>query len=258
MKPLLISRNQFEKAVEEGEDVLLLDATGAKKWDGSQFHPVAGGDARTMNGVPRFDLAGVGTIKDEALYPLPDKKELAVYLAAFGVNENTWIVFTCLDSLPWAARAWWILRLNGWHNVSLLGKDEDLAGIDEAPACVRTVDVEKALRNEDFLVVDVRNPEDYNGTNKTFVQVSGHIPGTVNVPIAQFFDSDGYLLPSNELCSKLGPLLGDGRHIIAMCGGGIGASMLAFLAVLCGKKEVSVYDGSMHAWVKDPSRPVIR
>ena len=48
----------------------------------------------------------------------------------------------------------------------------------------------------------------------------------------------------------------DGRKIIAYCGGGIAATSVAFTLVRLGAKDVSVYDGSLSEWSRDPALPM--
>ena len=45
--------------------------------------------------------------------------------------------------------------------------------------------------------------------------------------------------------------------IICTCGSGITACVVGFAAILCGAKEVSIYDGSWSEWGADPQYPVV-
>ena len=48
----------------------------------------------------------------------------------------------------------------------------------------------------------------------------------------------------------------DDRRVISYCGGGIAASLDAFVLHLLGRHDVSVYDGSLMEWSTDPSLPM--
>ena len=47
----------------------------------------------------------------------------------------------------------------------------------------------------------------------------------------------------------------EGRSIV-YCGGGIAATLDAFLMVQLGYRDVAVYDASMSEWARDDSLPV--
>ena len=48
----------------------------------------------------------------------------------------------------------------------------------------------------------------------------------------------------------------DDKPVIAYCGGGISATMDAMMLYQLGKTDVSVYDGSMSEWIRDPDLPL--
>ena len=51
--------------------------------------------------------------------------------------------------------------------------------------------------------------------------------------------------------------LGGGR-VVTYCGGGISATLDAFVLTLLGEPDVAVYDGSMGEWMADPALPIER
>src|SRR5258706_503591 len=46
------------------------------------------------------------------------------------------------------------------------------------------------------------------------------------------------------------------KHVIAYCGGGISATLDLFLLHQLGFDDLTLYDGSMGEWAKDPSLPI--
>ena len=64
----------------------------------------------------------------------------------------------------------------------------------------------------------------------------------------------GRMLPTDALAQRLREAAGE-RPIIASCGSGVTASVVALAATLLGR-QASVYDGSWSDWGSDPERPV--
>lgn len=183
-------------------------------------------------------------------------EELKQYLAGFGATIKTWIVFTSIDRLPWATRSWWLLKQAGWENVSILGEHELNNMQSSNTKLATTLDVETALATKQCLLIDVRPPSDFNGTSKQAKGPMGHIPDSINIPIYDLLDKRGELASQEILEQVLAGIIDDHRPIITTCGGGIAATTLAFALALFGRTDVSVYDGSMVAWVYDKNRPV--
>ena len=47
-----------------------------------------------------------------------------------------------------------------------------------------------------------------------------------------------------------------GRHVVAYCGGGISATVDLFLLHQLGYPDLTLYDGSMGEWARDPDLPI--
>ncbi len=117
------------------------------------------------------------------------------------------------------------------------------------------------------LIVDVREPEFFNGANKLpFVAKAGRIAGAVNLPTAQVFDKYPpgehletccYTLKDKaQLKNMASGVVGSdlSREIIVYCDSGRVASMWWFiLHDVLGYTNVRNYDGSMQEWAKDPN-----
>jgi thiosulfate/3-mercaptopyruvate sulfurtransferase len=50
--------------------------------------------------------------------------------------------------------------------------------------------------------------------------------------------------------------VGKDRHVICYCGGGISATLDLFLLHQLGFDDLTLYDGSMGEWAKDPALPI--
>ena len=86
----------------------------------------------------------------------------------------------------------------------------------------------------------------------------GHIKGSKNIYAADLADrNDKTFKPANQLRAYFedaGVLEAD--RIITYCGGGISATTNAFALLLLGRQDVSVYDGSLAEWGRDPTLPL--
>ena len=86
---------------------------------------------------------------------------------------------------------------------------------------------------------------------------SGHIPGSRNVPFASLLNADGTLKPAAELraiFAKAG--VDPGKPVVASCGSGVTAGVIALALAILGRPDAAVYDGSWTEWGGDPALPI--
>jgi thiosulfate/3-mercaptopyruvate sulfurtransferase len=212
-------------------------------------------------------------------HPLPDPAALVAALGELGVGSRSQIVVYDEAGSFAAARAWWVLRWAGlrvrvldggvdaWTAAGLPLTTEPAAPIrpvDPAPAgssaaTLPTVDIDGAAESaRDGLLVDVRAAERFRGEVEPLDPVAGHIPGAVNLPVAQLFAVDGTLPPEPELRAILAPVLAvvaEGRPVAVSCGSGVSAAH-AVLALATLGVTVALYPGSWSAWCNTPGRAV--
>ena len=67
-------------------------------------------------------------------------------------------------------------------------------------------EVESVLQNPNYLIVDVRDKERFDGINEPIDLVAGHIPGAINIPFTENLDQNGLFLKPNELRNKYGTI----------------------------------------------------
>ena len=113
---------------------------------------------------------------------------------------------------------------------------------------IATIDIViEALQNPDeWVVIDVRTAEEYDG--KSWLPNafgSGRLKGSVNVDRELVFDSDGELLPHDELAS-LYEFIGD-RKAIVYCHGGLRSAFIRDILVDLGF-DTWHYSGSWVYW----------
>src|SRR4051794_8006595 len=135
-------------------------------------------------------------------HPLPSEDSFAATVARLGIGPHTPVVIYDEGSGAYAARLWFMLRIAGHDEVSLLDgglKAWTDAGLplrkDEPriePAARRAlhfdrgrlVDREEVESRGDTPVLDARAPERYRGETEPIDKRAGHIPGAFNAPFA--------------------------------------------------------------------------
>lgn len=264
--------NALETSVPGAGDLRVVDATYAEGRDAASDYAAA-----HIPGAVFMNLAELRDTDSDLPNMLPSPGKFASRMQSLGLGDGSRIVL--YDSSPWrtAARAWWMLRTFGAHNVAIL--DGGLAKwqaegreTESGKQAVRhrhfTIWADdKAVRTKDQMtanlssgaeqVVDARSADRFTGAeaDPRPGTASGHIPGSKSLPYATLFNADGTWKTGDALRSTFERAGIDlARPIVTTCGSGITAAVLAFGAHLLGN-EAALYDGSWSDWGGDPSTP---
>lgn len=205
---------------------------------------------------------------DHERFSIPDSRyactilpvdRLAEQIGNAGISSDSEVIVYACGMLPYAARAWWVLRYAGHNNVRLLngglsawkaagGRIEQTVSSYEpaifsaSPRLEMFADKEEvmaALENGDIAVLDVLPPASYEGA---------HITGSCNLSCMDLMQGMEYLLPNDQLAARLHET-SKYKRIITYCGGGIAAALSAMAHLKIGQKNVAVYDGSLDEWI---------
>jgi len=222
-----------------------------------------------------LDTELAGPPGPQGRHPLPDPAALQVALRRAGVRTGHPVVVYDAGDTQAAARAWWTLRWAGHEDVSVLdggfaawvaagrpvepGNAVPKPGdIVVRPGQLPVLDADGAARvARDGILLDARVQARYRGETEPVDPVAGHIPGAVNLPVAQLMEPDGRLRPPADLRSVIeaSGVRGD-APIGAYCGSGVTAAETILALHLAGYEQAGLYVGSWSNWVADPDRPV--
>lgn len=207
-------------------------------------------------------------------HPLPDPVRFQAAMRRAGVSADRPVVAYDDWQGRAAARAWWLLRFHGHHDVRVLDGGWTAwqaaglpvgTGSSDAGAGDFTVSDSQhmpVVEAGDVLGVDVlidaRAVERYRGEVEPVDPVAGRIPGAVSVPTTENVDRDGRFRSPEELREVYGRVdaTGSGR-VAAYCGSGVTAAH-DVLAMASAGVEAALYPGSWSGWITDPDRPVER
>jgi thiosulfate/3-mercaptopyruvate sulfurtransferase len=202
---------------------------------------------------------------------------LAATLGAAGIDPGLKIVCYSTSTPMWATRLWWVLRAAGFTDVAVLdggyarwtaeGRPVETGSrayppaevrIDERPgAWADRQDVLAAIGDGAVCTVNALPAGVHSGEAEVNYGRKGHIKGSRNVPYAALLDADGLYRSDADLrvlFEGVGAL--QRPRVIVYCGGGISATMDALALTRLGHPSVSVYDGSMSEWTRDPDLPM--
>ena len=213
-------------------------------------------------------------------HPLPDPGAFEAAMRRAGVRGDRPVIAYDQGEPGGAARAWWLLGWFGHPDARVLDGglpawvaaglplDTDVPDPDPGDFMARPdlpgdhpggralLDAAGAADlAATGLLLDARAPARYQGLEEPVDPVAGHIPGAVNLPMADLLTDRG-LVPPATLRRKLADAgAGEGTPVGAYCGSGVVAAHLV-LALEAAGVPAALYAGSWSDWVADPSRPV--
>jgi thiosulfate/3-mercaptopyruvate sulfurtransferase len=128
------------------------------------------------------------------------------------------------------------------------------------PALVRSLDeVFSALGSGDIQIADARPAARFRGEapEPRPGLRSGHMPGAKNLPPSELYHLDGTMLAPLDLEDKIQAAgIDPDKPLIASCGSGITACMIALALARTGHDRTAVYDGSWAEWGAAKTTPV--
>jgi thiosulfate/3-mercaptopyruvate sulfurtransferase len=237
-------------------------------------------EAAHVPGAAYLDLQGEFSAQDTPLrFMMAPTGQLEGAFSRAGIDASSRVVLYSIGSMMWATRFWWMLKALGFDGAAVLDGGFDkwraqgrpLATGPERgypPATFRArvrpgyfVDKEAvlaALGRPDSIIVNALAPSFHRGEEPSRYGRPGRIPGSVNVPAASLTTEAGFASLPDARATFAAAGVGAEKRVICYCGGGISATIDLFQLRRLGFEHLTLYDGSLGEWARDPALPVER
>ena len=105
--------------------------------------------------------------------------------------------------------------------------------------------------NPNVVIIDSREPREYQGATPYGEKRGGHIPGAISLYYKDWLDENGLLLPQNQILTQLQQLgITPKTEVIVYCTGGIRSAWMTTVLTDLGYNAKN-YAGSMWEWSAD-------
>jgi len=258
-------------------DIRVVDAS----WylPGENRDPKAEFRERHIPGAVFFDIDEIADTDNPLPHMIPSPEKFSSRMRKLGLGDGNRIVVYDGSGIRSAARAWWMMRLFGHHDVSILdgglpkwlAEDREVSDMPTPPAerhftsrinslMVRDKDqIRRNIETGREQVLDARSKGRFEGSEPEPREGlrAGRIPSSLNLPFNELLNDDGTLLSAEKLHKAFDAAGIDQRKpVTTSCGSGITACVLAFGLHMIGHKQVAVYDGSWTEWGLDKEMPL--
>jgi thiosulfate/3-mercaptopyruvate sulfurtransferase len=259
-------------------DIKIIDAT----WylPGDERDPKADYALAHIPGAVFFDIEEIADLNSPMPHMLPPPEKFASRVKKMGLGDGSTIVVYDASGIFSAPRVWWMFRAMGHERVMVLdgGLPKWIAEgrpIEDMPPAtqerhftprytsdlVRDLDqVRKTLESGREQVVDARAAARFTGEapEPRPGLRGGHMPGSLNVPSSTLIAPDGTMKSAEQLADVFELAGVDvNKRVVATCGSGISASIVALALARLGHPRTAVYDGSWTEWGGREDTPVV-
>jgi len=231
-------------------------------------------------GAVFFDIDAIADHSIPLPHMLPGPAAFADAVGALGIGSGDRVVAYGGRGLIASARVWWTFRVFGHDRVAVLdggsakwkkeGRPVE-SGIPSPaprpfPATLHkelVADLDRmlaTLERRDAQIIDARSRGRFAATEPEIRPGlrGGHIPGSLSLPYTELFSADDDLLrPEADVRGAFqGAGLDLARPVVATCGSGVSAAVLALAMYRVGRRDAAVYDGSWTEWGGRSDTPV--
>lgn len=271
--------NAEDLAVLNRENLVIVDAgSGGSAYEKYLEEHIDGALYVDVNN----DLAQIPKdAKNGGRHPLPSLEKFEEVLHRLGIKQNSHvIVYDDKNASIAGARFWWMLRAAGIEKAQILNGGIQKAkekGLFLNSKIVEPKSVEKLSLKEwklpkvdinfiaqhsekpDYIVIDVREKDRYDGKTEPIDDVAGHIPGAINIPFKENLNEDGTFKSPEALHEKYAEILRDipSDKISIHCGSGVTACHTLLALDYAGFKIPNLYVGSWSEWSRN-DKPVAK
>ena len=207
-------------------------------------------------------------------FTIPELQDLADRFKKQGVGDPFHIILYSANGMQWATRIWWMLYAVGYEKVSILNggfaawQQAGLPTQDSITTCspgkfearirpnifVGKQRVLEAIADQKTVLLNALTRDLHLGESARYGR-PGRIPTSINIPFSNFMKNGlDYIRSASEaqqILAKYG--LTPNTDIVNYCGGGIAATLNAFVMLQLGFSDLQIYDNSMSEWAMDHS-----
>lgn len=259
--------------------VCLVDAT----WfmPDTQRQPFVEYQQSHIEGAVFFDIEAVADQTSSLPHTLPNEAIFTQAVSGLGIGNDDHVIVYDNGPIHSGLRAWQLFRIFGHRAISYMDGGlskwlaEGRATTSQATEIVvkeysclldpcavwYTNDIKENLTTKERQIIDPRAPARFRGEEaepRPGLR-AGHIPGSINVPFGNLFQSDGCFKDGDTLKALFDNAGTDfNRSLVTSCGSGVTACALSMALHLIGKDDVALYDGSWTEWgsLSDDEAPI--
>ncbi|CAF0739905.1 unnamed protein product [Brachionus calyciflorus] len=212
-----------------------------------------------------FDASYNSTSSNFVDFDLPDDRKFANYLGSLGISNRHFIIIYDRSKygLNSSARAWFLFKVFGKDQVSILnggfnsfksnnfGLQKEIIKFPQEKFETKLrrnlyknfEDMQTIIKAKNETIIDAREIDEYN---------RGHIPGALNIPYSNLFDSQTRLLKTKQQLLKIirSKNVDLEKPIVTYCQKNPRGSALMFVLDFLGAEKVSLYIGSWGEYSK--------
>lgn len=259
----IISAKEAEKKLNK-EEVLFVDARGE---DAARKGTIEGA---VVTDWTNLSACQEGKAGDEGWGLVPEPSDLTVRLQALGIDKEKEIIVLGEPENGWGedGRVLWELREAGCENVKIvdggitamkdIGVDvkADIKAPEKSDIEVTELDQSHDIMTEElqknygeYTIVDTRTPKEYDGAVLYDEAQGGRLPGAVNIPYTELFQSYG-TLKDNDAITKMFEEKGIKKDdkVVTYCTGGIRSAYVQLVLEMCGYEYTYNYGQSFWRW----------
>lgn len=259
-------------------DVKIIDAT----WflPGTDRDPKAEYRLAHIPGAVFFDVEEIADTTSDLPHMLPPPEKFASRVKKLGLGDGSTMVIYDAQGVFSSPRVWWTFRAMGHERTFVLdgglpkwiAEGRPIEDIPPSPQerhftprftadLVRDLDqMRRTLDGGLAQVVDARPAGRFTGEapEPRAGLRGGHMPGALNVPSSSLIAPDGTMKSADQLTAVFDQAGVDiDKPVVATCGSGMTASIIALALARLGRPRAAVYDGAWTEWGAREDTPIV-